>query len=101
MNTILQDDGTTRIYFSEDWGKAAGIHSRDRSGQFATILEGPQYSPETTGIDFSPDGQHLYFAFQESGVLFDVTRDDGLSFHGKTVNLKPSHDENPANYRRK
>ena len=64
---------------------------------------------ETTGISFSPDGKHLYFAFQvrsnkiaglqylsgrynsrivvclaqqEDGYLFDVTRTDGLSFFG-------------------
>jgi Bacterial protein of unknown function (DUF839) len=100
IKSVLQDDGTTRIYFSEDWGDSAGIHSRDENGHFATILEGPQYTPETTGIDFSPSGHHLYFAFQESGVLFEVTRDDGLPFHAKTVNLKPYHRENPAKYRR-
>ena len=55
---------------------------------------------ETTGISFSPDGKHMYFAFQEDGMLFDLTRDDGLSFHGKTVKLKPRHDENPSKFRR-
>jgi len=37
----------------------------------------------------------------DDGVMFDVTRDDGMSFHGKTVNLKPRYEENPARYRRK
>ena len=35
---------------------------------------------ETTGIAFSPDGKHMYFAYQGDGILFDVTRTDGLTF---------------------
>lgn len=118
------------IYFSEDFGQVAGIHARDEQGNFHTILEGSEYLPgrysdivacskfvimqlevplntspslfgtETTGITFSPDGKHMYFCFQDDGAMFDLTRDDGLSFHGKTVNLKPRHDENPARFRR-
>lgn len=101
INAILQEDGTTRLYFSEDWGKVAGIHARDQYGNIETILEGPQYSPETTGIAFSPDGKRMYFTFQENGVMFELTRDDGFSFHGRTVNLKPRHTDNPATYRRR
>jgi len=100
LKQVLKDDGTSMLYFSEDWGDSAGIHARDETGNIYTILEGPVYEPETTGIDFSPDGKHMYFAFQDDGLLFDLTRDDGQSFHGKTVKLKPFHEENPANYRR-
>lgn len=35
---------------------------------------------ETTGIAFSPKGMHMYFAYQGSGLLFEVKRVDGLSF---------------------
>lgn len=100
IKSVLKEDGTTMLYFSEDYGEVSGIHARDESGEFYTILEGPEYSPETAGIAFSPDGKHMYFAFQDDGVLFDVSRDDGHSFHGQTVNLKPRHDENPAKFRK-
>jgi hypothetical protein len=88
------------IYFSEDYGRTAGIHARDEDGNFYTILEGAEYSVETTGISFSPDGKRMYFAYQDDGWFFEVTRDDGQSFYGKTVNLKPKHEENPAKFRK-
>ena len=40
---------------------------------------------ETIGIAFSPDAKHLYVAFQEIGVLYDVTRDDLKSFKDATL----------------
>lgn len=46
---------------------------------------------ETTGIQFSPDGMHLYFQIQDAGILFDVTRKDGRSFAAKTLNIKARH----------
>lgn len=52
------------LYFNEDQGTDAGIHGRNRDGQFFTILEGPGWSIETTGLAFSPDGMHMYVAFQ-------------------------------------
>ena len=76
------------LYFTEDGGKYAGVHARNRLGQFFTILEGSRCEDETTGLAFSPDGVHLYVAFQEKGELFDVTRDDGMPFHFKTLNIK-------------
>ncbi|CAB9504743.1 osmC-like protein [Seminavis robusta] len=100
VRTILQDDGSTLLYFSEDYGNVAGIHARDEDGNFFTILEGPDFAPETTGISFSPDGKRMYFQFQEDGYLFEATRDDGLSFHAATVNLKPRLTEDPRKYRR-
>jgi len=41
-----------------------------------------------TGLAFSPDARHLYFAMQDAGKIFDVTRTDGLPFNGKTLNIK-------------
>lgn len=76
------------VYFTEDGGRLAGVHARNAEGQFLTILESSEYSDETTGLSFSPDGKHMYVAYQENGLLFDVTREDGLTFHGETLDIK-------------
>lgn len=76
------------MYFTEDGGRLAGVHARNSRGQYLTILESSDYSDETTGLSFSPDGLHMYFAYQDDGVLFDVTREDGLPFHGQSLDVK-------------
>lgn len=77
------------LYFTEEGGKDSGVHGRNSMGQYFSILEGgPNLPEETTGLSFSPNGKHLYVAFQARGVLYDVTRLDGLPFHGKTLNIK-------------
>jgi hypothetical protein len=76
------------LYFTEDGGKLAGVHARNSKGQFFTILESSQYEDETTGLSFSPDAKHLYIAYQDNGLLFDITRADGLPFNAKTLNVK-------------
>jgi len=76
------------LYYTEDGGKHAGIHARDGSGKFFTILESPVYSDETTGLAFSPSNMHMYIAYQDNGTLFEITRDDGLPFHAKSLNVK-------------
>ena len=62
--------------------------SRDEFGRFFTILESPYLLDETTGLSFSPDGKHLYVAYQENGLLYDVTREDGLAFDAKSLDVK-------------
>jgi DNA-binding beta-propeller fold protein YncE len=85
----ITDTDDSLLYFTEDGGQFAGVHARDRSGEFYTILEGTStFSDETTGLSFSPDGKHLYVAYQDEGVLLDVTRIDGLPFDGTTLNVK-------------
>ena len=84
----LTDADESLLYFTEDGGHVAGVHARDRFGQFFTILEGPSYTDETTGLSFSPDNKHLYVAYQDDGILFDVTRLDDLPFDGNTLNVK-------------
>lgn len=78
------------LYFTEDGGSTCGIHARNRLGQYVTILEsnGSFYNTETTGLAFSPDKKHLYFAFQGRGDVWDVTRDDGLPFDGDFLDIK-------------
>ena len=53
-----------------------------------SVLESPVWKDETTGLAFSPDGMHLYVAYQANGLLFDVTREDGLPFDGRSINAK-------------
>jgi hypothetical protein len=76
------------LYFTEDGGQYAGVHGRNGKGQYYTILESHEYADETTGLAFSPDAKHMYIAYQDNGLLFDITRKDGLPFGGKTLNVK-------------
>jgi hypothetical protein len=76
------------LYFTEDGGRYAGIHGRNSEGHYFTILESHEYADETTGLSFSPDKKHMYAAYQDNGVLFDITRRDGLPFDAKTLNVK-------------
>jgi hypothetical protein len=73
-----------------DGGKDAGVHARDRDGLFYTIIESPQYgnADETTGLAFSPSGKRMYIAYQISGILFEITREDGLPFHARSLHIK-------------
>uniref|UniRef100_A0A7S4NFI5 SMP-30/Gluconolactonase/LRE-like region domain-containing protein n=1 Tax=Odontella aurita TaxID=265563 RepID=A0A7S4NFI5_9STRA len=80
------------MYFTEEGGRDAGVHARDKRGRYYTILESPVYQDETTGLAFSPDGKHMYVAYQKNGILFDLWREDGLPFHGLTLNVKYHHD---------
>jgi hypothetical protein len=86
----MVNDTQDILYFSEEGnGDASGIHGRNNKGQFFTILEGPGYEgEETTGLAFSPNGLHMYVAFQDPGVLFDITRADGYPFHGKSLEVR-------------
>lgn len=89
MKRILKEGEESDIlYFTEENGPAAGIHGRNKVGQYFTVVEGPGWSAETTGLSFSPDGKHMYFAFQDDGVFFDVWREDEFPFNGKTLNVQ-------------
>ena len=79
------------MYFTEDGGKYAGIHARNHEGKYFTILESHVYADETTGLSFSPNGKHMYIAYQDNGLLFDITRRDGLPFFARTLNVKYHH----------
>lgn len=88
LKRILNDGGDDLLFFTEEGGKDAGIHGRDATGLFFTLLESPTYIDESTGLAFSPDARHLYVAWQKNGLLFDITRLDGLPFHAKSLNVK-------------
>lgn len=92
LKRILADGADDLLFFTEEGGKDAGIHGRDETGLFFTVLESPDYIDETTGLAFSPDAKHMYVAYQKNGLLFDVTRKDGLPFHAKSLNVKYHND---------
>jgi len=77
------------IYFTEEASQDNGIHGRwVSSGRRLQIVEDDSWGGETTGLAFSPNKKHMYFAFQTLGVVFDVWREDGLPFDGETLDIK-------------
>lgn len=80
-NEIRFVTGTDRtlLYITEAGGQRAGVHARTDSGLVYTIFEG-FYEPLTAGFALSPDGRHMYTSYELEGLVFDITRDDGLSF---------------------
>ena len=91
IQRILSPEGEVYdelLYFTEDGGRYAGVHARNREGQFFSILESPYWSDETTGLAFSPDGLYMYIAYQDNGTLFEISREDGLPFYAQTLTIK-------------
>jgi uncharacterized protein len=89
---LLNGTKNSVLYFCEDGGEkvnSPGIFGRNSKGQYFTILEGSfPKKDETTGLAFSPDGLHMYFAYQKVGILYDVWRVDGMSFSGAMLDIK-------------
>lgn len=77
------------VYFTEEGGgeNNAGVHARDGKGQYYTVLESQLYEGDTAGLNFSPDGQFMYVAYQSTGLLFAVWRTDGFSFHAAHLDV--------------
>lgn len=82
----IVDDGL--LYFCEEGGVENGVHARDPNGWFHTILESDTFRDESTGLAFSPDGKRMYVSFQSTGKIYDIWREDGLPFHGQTLNVR-------------
>jgi len=77
------------VYFTEDSTSRAGIHARNHINAYFTILEGlDDPTDETTALAFSPDKMHMYFAMQDVGNVYDVTRTDGYPFDANTINIQ-------------
>jgi len=87
---IIGDESEQNIlYFCEDGGDDCGVHGRNMNGDFFTIIDGPSYDTETTGLAFSPDKKHMYVSFQSNpGHIFDISREDGYPFDGATLDIK-------------
>ena len=75
----VEGSSGTLLYMTETNGRRGGVHARNEAGEFYTVLEG-SYQPETAGFALSPNGKHMYVSFKRDGLVFDITRDDGLSF---------------------
>jgi hypothetical protein len=82
-------DENSLLLFTEDNSTISGVYGRDSKNKYYTILETLLYAnDETTGLAFSPDHRHLYFALQRHGLFFDVTREDGLPFEAETLPVR-------------
>ena len=91
----FDNDNTDGIlYFCEDGGDDCGVHGRDSEGNFFTILQdaGGNFSGETTGLAFSPDGMYMYVSFQSPGHIFEIRRLDGRPFYGAPLDIKYHQD---------
>lgn len=91
-------DGTGSIlYFCEDGDDASGVHGRDYTGNYYTVLEadgnwetngGVQLVGESTGLAFSPDNIFMYVAYQTEGKIYEIKREDGFPFDGRRLDIK-------------
>ncbi|CAJ1930763.1 unnamed protein product [Cylindrotheca closterium] len=79
------------LYFTEEGGRDAGVHARNADGSFFTVFESPVYPDETTGLSWSPDGRIMYVAYQFTGLLFSIWRQDGEPFHQTQLDVKFHH----------
>jgi hypothetical protein len=84
----ILEGSSDMLYFTEEGGKDAGVHARDQNGHFFTILESPVYNDKTTGLSWSPDGRTMYIAYQFTGLLFAIWRQDGAPFHQSQLDVK-------------
>lgn len=97
----LDNANATLTYFTADGGRRVGVHATIRTtpggggsdwqqqhdeNEWTTILysEREEYG-ESTGLSFSPNGKFMYVAYQDSGLLYEITRTDGHPFHAKTL----------------
>lgn len=85
---VLHSGNDDMLYFTEDGGWP-GVHALKKgTGEYFSIVEakGAMYEhDEATGLAWSPDWTRLYVCIQDAGVLFEITRDDGLPFdHDET-----------------
>lgn len=88
--SIIGHDGSDILYFCEDGGSSynSGVHGRDADGNFFTIINGPSYPSETTGLAFSPDKKRMYVSYQKPGIIFEIMRTDGYPFGGQRLDIK-------------
>ena len=78
---IKLPDASDTLFFTQDGDNMNGIAARNSNGTYTIVNTVGHDEDETTGLAFSPDGKHMLFAVQDAGILYDITRDDGLGFH--------------------
>mmetsp|Transcript_19936 Transcript_19936/g.22260 ORF Transcript_19936/g.22260 Transcript_19936/m.22260 type:complete len:583 (-) Transcript_19936:137-1885(-) len=76
------------LLFPDDQG---GISGRFDHEEYFVLLY-PETLPSTSNVTgvLSPDGKHLYVAYQETGQIYDVERVDGQSLDGILLELTRS-----------
>ena len=72
------------LILTEDGGSTPGMFAYDGS-KYLSYFESNYSGDEVTGIAFSPDRKFLFAAVQSVGLLFQISRDDGLPFEGRRV----------------
>ena len=82
----MNEPSSGMMFFTEE-GNNGGVHGRDVNGNYFTLLEGGKIN-ETSGLAFSPDNKRMYVAFYNEGILFEITRTDGLPFSAEGTTLR-------------
>lgn len=91
---MIGDDpsGSSFLYFLEDGGTAPGVFGRNLEvGKYFTVVEkipDENGDDETTGLAFCEDHMRLMFAFQDTGTILELMREDGRPFYGAMANVK-------------
>ena len=75
------------LYFTEEANSRSGIHARDESACFYTIMESMVYPGEATGLSLSPDARFMYVSYQDVGKLFCLWRVDGNAFGAEHLDM--------------
>ena len=85
------DDVNGVMYFCEEGGGSSanpnGVYGRDSTTRFFTVLDGPNYNSETSGLAFNPSGEKMYVSYQATGQVFEVWRTDGCAFNAETMDI--------------
>jgi len=86
---VANDPERDMLYFCEESSDDNnGVHARDTDGYFYTIFNGPGLDDETTGLAFDPENKRMYVSYQDEGIIFEITRDDGYPFGAHRLDIK-------------
>jgi len=85
---MIVGDTNDIVYFCEDGGSDCGVHGRDDTNNFFSIIDGPGYASETTGLAFDPTNTVMIVSFQSPGVIWQFWREDGKPFDQTTLAIK-------------
>ena len=69
---------------TENGGPHPGVYGLDlNTGTYFTVFqafEDTYAGDDVTGIAFTPDLKRMYACFEDTGVMFEIMREDGLPF---------------------
>ncbi|GKY90971.1 hypothetical protein MPSEU_000069900 [Mayamaea pseudoterrestris] len=84
---IKEENASDIFYYSQNADNAFQITARNAQGPYS-IVGASEGGDEATGLAFSPNGKHMYFVLNKAGIVYDITRNDGLGFQ-----IQPPHIE--------